>query len=168
MAKGTFRRVGNTAVPAGKEGREALQAIPDGNVFIADFRTARNVRQHDLFWALCDLCAEATDSHKNAVKEWLLAETGFADPLFLPDGSMKIVARSIAFESMEQMEFNQFFRLAVIKVAELLGSATKEVWQRFEDMLDPETRADTRKRFKRMQSPPTVPDDAHTESEDVT
>lgn len=155
--KGVFRRHGNLLVPAGKDGKEAIEAIKEGARVVIDVRASRNPSQHALFWALCDLVAEATDSAKEAVKEWLLEQCGFVDLIFYPDGSMKVRPKSIAWESMEQAEFNSFFRLAVPKIADLLGSAPKEVWKRFEDMLDSDTRAETRKRFKRIASPPTVP-----------
>lgn len=157
MAKGTFKRVGNTAVPVGKEGREALLAIPEGKEFVGEFRTARNPDQHELFWSLCTLVAEATDSSKIAVKEWLLEKCGFVDLVFYPDGSMQVRPKSIAWESMEQQEFNQFFRLAVPKIADLLGNASAEVWQQFEDLLAPDRRAQTMKRFKRTASPSIAP-----------
>lgn len=157
MAKGTFKRIGNSAVPVGKEGREALLAIPEGKEFVGEFRTARNPEQHELFWALCTLVAEATDTAKIAVKDWLLEKTGFVNLVFYPDGSMQVRPKSIAWESMEQAEFNQFFRLAVPKIADLLGNASAEVWQQFEDMLAPDRRAQTMKRFRRTASPSTVP-----------
>lgn len=148
MAKGVFRRVGDTAVPAGRAGRDALLAIPDGKTFVADFKTARNADQHELFWTLAQLGADATDSTKEAVVLWLKHKLNLTDMVFLPDGSMKIVPKSIAWESMEQAEFNSFFQAAVNEIAGLLGSAPKDVLDRFNDLLDPEKRADMRKRLK--------------------
>jgi hypothetical protein len=161
MAKGTFKRIGNSAVPAGKEGQEALSAIADGRTFIADFRTARNPQLHEMFWTACQIVADATDTTKEAVKQWLLEQTGFVDLVFMPDGSMKIVPKSIAWENMEETEFRQFWNLAVPKIADLLGSAPSEVRQRFEDLLDPDTRADMRRPLRK--SPSIAPE----ESEDV-
>lgn len=163
MAKGTFKRVGGHAVPVGKQGREALFAIADGAKFAADFRTARNPLQHDLFWSLCELVADTTDTTKDAVKRWLLVKTGFVDMIFLPDGAMRIDPKSIAWESMEQSEFNSFFRAAVHAIAELLGSAPKEVLDRFNDLLDPETRADMRRRLPKIAAHSIVPDQGEKE-----
>jgi Protein of unknown function (DUF1367) len=164
MAKGAFKRVGNTAIPAGKEGQEALFAIPDGKTFIADFRTARNPQLHEMFWTACQLVADATDTTKEAVKRWLLMKTGFVDLIFYPDGSMEIEPKSIAWENMEETEFRQFFNAAVPKIADLLGSAPKEVIQRFYDLLDPTTRADMRRPL-RKDSPPIAPEEAEQAAE---
>ena len=168
MAKGTFRRVGMTAVPAGDTAREALEAIRDGGLFIADFKGARNPRQHDLFWSLCDLVADHQDSNKYAVEDWLLKKQNLVDIFWHPDGSMHVRAKSLAYESMEQAVFDRFFRIAVEHIGQLLEAAPKDVWQRYVDLLDPETRADMSKRLKRMRSPSIAPEQVtETETEDA-
>lgn len=159
MTKGIFKRVKDHVVPVDKRGREAMFAIPDGAKFMAEFRTARNPEQHALFFTMCDLLAEQTDTTKEAAKRWLLLKTGFTEMIFLPDGSMRIDPKSIAFEQMEQTEFDSFFRAAVRAAGELLHAAPKDVIDRFNDLLDPTTRADMKRRLQRKVSPPIAPAD---------
>lgn len=135
--KGTFRRVGMTAVPAGNEAREALMAIRDGAKFMADFRGARNPEQHELFWTLCTIVGEAVDEPKDNVKRWLLHKLGYVETWFDLDGRMHVETKSIAWESMEQAEFNRFFQAAIPLMAEKLDCAPRHVLDRFNELVDP-------------------------------
>jgi hypothetical protein len=136
MTKGIFRRVGMMLEPADDEAREAVIAIGDGKLCAADVRGSRNPRQHSLFFALCNLVAKADDDTTENVKRWVLHETGHVDAWYdKRKGKMHIEARSIAFDSMPQNEFNQFFQIAVEKLAERLGAAPKDVMDQFNDMV---------------------------------
>lgn len=163
MAKGTFRKVNGLPTPVGKTAREALAAIPEGKVFVGEFRTARNPEQHDLFWALCELAGDATETDKRAISDWLLSKTNTVEMLLHPDGAVQIRPKSIAWESMEQAEFDAFFQRAIPLIADLLQNSPKEVLQVFYDLLDPSTRADTRKRMRKpmrkIESAPLAPAD---------
>ena len=137
-------------------------ATPEGGFVMMESKTARNPEQHDLYWALCDLVAFQTDTTKRAVSDWLLTKTNMVDMLFYPDGEMQLRPKSIAWESMEQTEFDEFFQRAVPLIADLLGSAPKEVLQCFYDLLDKDTRAATIKRLRRalrkVESVPLAPE----------
>ena len=147
--KGEFRKIDDrTLVAVGTEALEALAHVHRGENCMADVRGARNVEQFSLFWALMQLTAEQTNSTKEAVKEWLMVKLNYVDLLFLPDGKTKIKAKSIAFESMEQARFAEFFEVAIPTVAELLDSSPKDVIARFNDMLSPEGRDHYRKIMK--------------------
>lgn len=164
MATGTFRKVNGMAAPVGKTAHEAMSAIPEGKVFVGEFRTARNHEQHDLYWALCEVVADQTDTTKRAASDWLLSKTNTVEMLLHPDGAVQIRPKSIAWESMEQTEFDAFFQRAIPLIADLLRNSPKEVLQVFYDLLDPTTRADTRKRMRKAtrkieSAPPTAPAD---------
>jgi Protein of unknown function (DUF1367) len=139
--KGIWRRIGMTAVPAGNEGREALLSVRDGATFMADTRGARNPDQHELFWTLCTVVADAEDEDKDNIKRWLLWKLNFVDIWFDPQGSMHTETQSIAFESMEQAKFARFMNAAIPLMSERLGAAPREFRARFEELLDPEMRA---------------------------
>jgi hypothetical protein len=140
--RATFRRIGVTAVPLGSRAREALFAIRDGREFMADIRGARNPRQHRLFWALCELCAEAADDTQVSVKKWLMFSLGYVDTWFEPNGRMHLDPKSIAYEAMKQAEFNQMFQAAILKIADRLQAAPKDIINRFNDMVHPSDRYD--------------------------
>jgi hypothetical protein len=137
--KGLFQRIGSTIVPASEDGREALYAIQDGARFVIDIRASRNCRQHALFWALCQVLADNHDVYdtKEKAKRGLLIATGNVVTWMDHLGILHIDPRSIAFENMEQAEFNAFFQLAVAKICEWLGNAPDEIRKRVAEMTDP-------------------------------
>jgi len=162
MAKQPFIRRGRALVPTNQDGRDAVNALDEGQVIMVSLTPARNVKQFQLFWTACQIAAEATDTTKDAVKDWLLMKLGYCEPMFYPDGSMRIVSKSIAWENMPPDEFATFFNAAILKIAELLESSPADVRKRFDDLLDPSTRADMR----RLRSPSLAP--AQQENEAVT
>lgn len=147
--KGIFRKIDDrTIVAVDIEAMEALANVHRGENCIGDIRGARNVEQFHLFWSLVDLVAKATDTPKYGVSDWLKEQTNLADIIFYPTGEMKLKPRSIAFESLPQAEFAAFFNAAVPKIAEQLGAAPADIIKRFEDLLNPDSRAHFRKIMK--------------------
>lgn len=167
--KGVFIRAGLSAKPASPEGMEALLAVRDGAHFMADIRGARNPLQHRLWWALCDLVAEADDDEKTNVKKWLLYKLNFFDVWFDPEGNMHVDLQSIAFESMEQAQFARLMNGAIPLIAARLETSPDDIRKRLDDLLDPEARALFRKYGRRsVKAPPLAPEpeEASTERAD--
>lgn len=135
--KGVFRRSGMTLVPTSDEAKEALLGVKDGSQCVGEIRGARNPEQHKLFWALCQLVAEADNDTKENVKKWLCVKTNNVDVWFEPNGKMHVDPASIAYESLPQAEFNQLFQAAVHVIAERLGCKAADVRRRFEEMIAP-------------------------------
>lgn len=149
MARGRFKRIGKVIVPVNADGREAFAAVKDGDEFDAEFFALKNKEQVNLFFAMRDLVCEAKDSARVPTKEWLLESTGFADPIWYPDGRMKLQARSIA--GMRQVEFDQFFQKAIALIQETLEIADRnDLLKHLFDLLDPTTRAYARKRVAQL------------------
>lgn len=139
--KGEFRKIDDkTLVAIGVPALEALAAVHRGANCMCDIRGARNVEQFNLFWALMGLVGEATDTTKEAVKEWLMKKLGYVDILHLPDGVMQLKAQSVAWEKMEQAKFAEMMNAAIPRIAELLDTAPANVISRFNDLLDPAAR----------------------------
>lgn len=136
MAKGVWRRQGNVAVPVGAASIEFLQGIKDGADFIAETRGARNVRQLNMWWALCLLVAENDRDYdtKESASDGLKLALKHVDTFLDRTGLLHIWPKSIAFESLTQEEFNPLFKAAIDKVAEWLGNTPKEVQDRFNEI----------------------------------
>lgn len=159
--KGVFRKVDDkTLVAASAEAMEALAAVHRGHDCMADVRGARNVEQFNLFWKMMGLVATATDSTKEACKEWLMVKTNYVDLIWLPDGSMHLKPKSVSWEKMEQAKFAEFFNIAIPAISGLLQVAPKDLIAEFESLLNPDERAHYRKIKKLMpvDSPSVVPD----------
>ncbi len=150
--KGQFRKIDDFTLKAvGTPALEALAAIKRGHDCMGDIRGARNVQQHNLFWSLMEVLAEATDTTKEAAKEFVLKRLQYFDYLWLPDGTLHIKVKSIAFEKMEQAKFAELFNAAIPVIADQLGTTRQELVERFNDLLDPESR----KHFRKISSPET-------------
>ena len=159
--KGVFRKIDDrTLAAASAEALEALAAVHRGHDCMADVRGARNVEQFNLFWKLMQVAADATDSTKEACKEWVMKKTNYVDLLWLPDGSILIKAKSISWEKMEQAKFAEFFDIAIPAISGLLQIAPKDLIAEFEGLLNPDERAHYRKfkKLTRVDSPSVIPD----------
>lgn len=133
MAKGVWRREGSHAVPVGDASREFLFAVKDGAEFIAETRGARNVKQLNMWWCLCQMVAENDQCYetKEAASDGLKLALKRVDTFIDRAGKLHIWPKSISFESMTQEEFNPLFKAAVNKVADWLGNSPAEVQKRF-------------------------------------
>ena len=159
--KGVFRKVDDkTLVADSIEAMEALAAVHRGQGCMADVRGARNVDQHRLYWALCTLVAKATDSTKRGVSDFLLIACKEIEHVWWPNGEYQPRPKSLAFESMAQAEFAEFFNLAINQMAHLMGTERKELIARFNDMLDPEARRHFKKILRPVPSPSIQPETA--------
>jgi hypothetical protein len=136
MAKGVWRRQGDVAVPVGNVSREFLMAIKDGAEFIAETRGARNVKQLNMWWALCGLLADNDRDYetKEKASDGLKLALKHVDTFLDRQGKLHIWPKSISFESLTQEEFNPLFNAALHKVAEWLGSAPADVRKRFDEI----------------------------------
>lgn len=137
MAKGIWRRVGNTAVPVGEVSFANLHAFKDGQEFIAETRGARNPKQLALWWVLCRLVADNDNEYDTPEKasEGLKRALHHVDTFLDRDGKLHITTKSINFESMTQEDFNNLFKAAVNQIAEWLGNSPSDVMDRFNDMV---------------------------------
>jgi len=138
MSRYPFRRVGNALVPASREAAEELRGVADGKHLMVTLKAPRNIRQFNLFWALCEIVAEHSEIYdtKEKAKKGLLFATGHVDTWMDVDGRLHLDPKSIAFESMTQSEFATFFEAAVRVVCQWLGTAPADVRNRAGEMID--------------------------------
>ena len=118
---------------------EALLVHQDGKDFIAETHGARNIKQLRMFFALCEILADNDTkcSTKDIAKQNLLWALNYVDLWVDRSNKVHVQTKSIAFESMTQEEFNQFFQRAIELVCQWLGSAPEEIRQRVADITDP-------------------------------
>lgn len=160
MARHPFQRRGHALVPVTQDGRDAVNRIAHGAEVMASIQPARNVRQFRLFWALCEILSDNSSDYdtKEKAKKGLLYATGHVDIWFDHAGAMHIDPRSIAFENMKPDEFDDFFRAAVRKICDWLGTAPDEVIERVNDMVDAPRPASRDRKTKHTRSPSIAPD----------
>lgn len=160
MGKAVFKRRGNSLVAVDAEGLELLAPIRDGREVMVSVKVARNPKHHRLLMAMLGLIvkrAGAFDNHDNALVALKVA-CGLVDPYIdAQSGKTYFVPRSIAFESMSQDKFIDFFDRAVFVITTRWfppGTKEEDVRAELERMAEPNF------------APSIVPDHAERETAD--
>ena len=115
-----MKRKGGALVPADAKSEELLMRVPEGREVMVRTVTARNVKQHRLLWVVAGLVADNSLDYGDAehVVEQIKLSTGHVQrrAFYLPEIEQYVwrtTGASIAFQSMPQEEFNEFFKEAV-------------------------------------------------------
>lgn len=116
------RKVGRSLVPVDDEGFDALAKVKDGRDVTVEFKQSRNTRHHRLVFAIFKFVKMHSDTMADAsieqIKTAIKLATGHVETFVdCQTGKTVCVPRSIAFEAMDQLEFNQFFDAACAVVA---------------------------------------------------
>lgn len=120
--KYTFRRGLNGLNPFGEEAEKLFRTLKVGDVVNLEIRRPRNPLQHRLYWQLCRTVAmnHETLQNEEQVHQVIKLLSGHCDIVKVNDKLVQ-VPRSIAFDRMDQAEFDAFFsRAKDIVVQELL------------------------------------------------
>lgn len=145
MTTFVLTRRGDALVPVDEEDREVVSRLREGEPLRVDIKARRNVRQHRLYWALVRLLQKNTDlwGSEEAASDSLKLAAGHVDQVMNPlTGEIQLKPRSIAFEKMEQAQFNRFFNRVLYIVSErLLGVANDELRGQVFDLVDGPERA---------------------------
>lgn len=114
-----MKRKGMTLVPADARSEDMLRKVPEGRDLMVRTVTARNVKQHRLLWVVAGMVADNSLGFEDAehVVEQLKISTGHVTrrAFYIPDVGFvwRVQGKSIAFQSMTQEEFAEFFSEAV-------------------------------------------------------
>ena len=101
--------------------RRRLETMKPGTVLRMEWVSPRNATHHRKFFALLNLVAENSEVY-NTVEKALVAVkliVGHAEPFIDPvTGELTQLPKSIAYESMGQDEFEQFYNQAIDGIVE--------------------------------------------------
>eukprot|EP01050_Picozoa_sp_SAG11_P002845 SAG11_NODE_148_length_14747_cov_217.933517_22_plen_139_part_00 len=114
MSKIILKKKGLSLSASDENSQEVLQRLPDGFV-VCDLKQPRNLKHHRLFWGLMRKVFENQERYKT-LNEMVIAVkvgVGHCDQYPLKNGNICYIPKSINFESMEQLEFNEFFDRSV-------------------------------------------------------
>ena len=144
MAKIICRKINGHLVPVDDEASDALAKVRDGRDVTVEFKMSRNPRHHRLFFALIQFVRIHSDTMATAtvkqIKTALKLATGHVETFVdCQTGQSVMVPKSIAFESMDQTEFNKFFDDAVSVIATRWmppGSTAEEVRMELLELVD--------------------------------
>ena len=115
MAKMVFRKRLKGFVPADEDAEKFCLRIKHGDQVVMEARRPRNIRHHKKYWALCGIVADNTDYgwSKNHVDYFFKIATGHFEEATDRNGNIHKITHSISFESMDQDEFNDFYKSVI-------------------------------------------------------
>lgn len=107
----------------GYDARDAayLANLEPGECIESDTRKARHPEHHKKFFALFDQAFRSQDKYEKA-KDLMIAlklKAGWYDEHVTADGKLVYVPRSLSWASMDQEEFDKFYREAMVALAEI-------------------------------------------------
>src|SRR5262245_19656301 len=115
--KGLFMADNLRLVPSDDRAMEIMEGLEEGNPKVLVWvHKARYPEHHRLAWAVFQRIADATGQTAENILLWLKLQTGRFDYVQLLDGSVREHPHSIAFESMAQDEFQQFWNDALVVI----------------------------------------------------
>lgn len=122
MTKFVCRKSGRMLSPVDDEGLKALAKLPDGRDVMVEWKRSRNPRHHRLYWAcvkfISEHCAGFEATPLDQIHVLLKVATGLVDTVIDPsNGVAFFTPRSIAFEALDQDEFEVFFNDATAVIA---------------------------------------------------
>ncbi len=104
-----------TFLPAGDTDYEKAAKIPLGEILEIDFKKQRNPDFHRKFFALLELVflhkSEKFDwiVNREQLREQLTLTAGYYETIVDLNGEVSRKMKSISFESMDQVEFEQYY-----------------------------------------------------------
>lgn len=106
-----------------------LAKINEGELVLCDIKRSRNYENHKRFFRFVQLAFDMQDhfSEQEAFRRWLQMEAGYFSTIVSPNGDVKFVADSIAFDRMDEEEFKIMFSAAIDVFLRELGTGLDEV-----------------------------------------
>lgn len=142
--KSILMKRGNSLIPTDDEGSDMLAKIKDGAQVIVEVKRSRNPQHHRLYFALVRLvfanlpeAMAARYPTQDILHNALKVSAGVRTEFTLANGQTGWIPGSIAFEKMDQSEFDAFFDNCVRCVVKyfLPGVTDEQVREQVEQMI---------------------------------
>ena len=115
-------------VPVDDKSVEAIKKVKIGYDIFAEYKPRRSMKFHKKYWALLNAVLINQEHYKTAdnIHEAVKYRAGYYETIFTLGGDKFIKTRSIAFHSMDNMEFEAFYNTAIDVCVELVGDDAVE------------------------------------------
>jgi len=110
-------------IPITDEGVRAVQRIKVGSPVYMTYKPRRNMKFHKKYFALLNQVKLNQEHYKTVdnIHEAVKFRGGYYETIFTLNGDKLIVTKSIAFHSMDNAEFEEFYSVAIDVCLELVG-----------------------------------------------
>jgi hypothetical protein len=120
--------------PVDQESENIIQKWKTGAEYGLEYKLSRNARYHRMIFAIANMAVENApeDSPWNGKPAIMLIkavelDAGFVEPQLKLDGTINMVAKSIAFDQMDQDEFDKLYNPLVKECARILNITEDEL-----------------------------------------
>lgn len=135
-ARGLFTATRDGLLPADARAVTIMQEIGENKRALIHVHTARYPDHHRFAFAVLQKIGDAIGKPVEVVLLWIKHETGRCDYVRMPDGTTVLSPQSIAFESLDQKEFQDFWNDAMVVVKEkMLPHMDDKAYEELRDML---------------------------------
>jgi hypothetical protein len=113
---------------------EKAANIKEGDMVLCEIKKPRNVGHHRKFFTLMNMVFQNQDQYNNQdhLREDLTIEAGFYDIEYNFWGEERKRAKSISFSSMDQTEFQEFYKAFLDAVVRVYGLDNKDLVENIE------------------------------------
>jgi hypothetical protein len=146
-----WQKHGAFIVPANEDAKRMFDAMKQATDYLGEFHGARSLKQLRLYWGLAAMLVEhELFPSRQAASDAIKIGTGHVETLIMPKtGEVFLIPKSIAFESMKQVEFSEFMENAIRMIAtRWLPGAEEELRKQFFDAIDDPARGPGRRVFE--------------------
>ena len=120
--------------PTDEESEKIINKWKVGAEYGLEYKLSRNSQFHRMIFAIANMTVENApeDSPWNGKPSIMLIkavmlDNGFCEPQLKLDGTINMVAKSIAFDQMDQDEFDKLYNPLVKECARILNISENEV-----------------------------------------
>jgi hypothetical protein len=107
----------------GEESLQAINNIKSGDLIIVEYKPSRNYKFHKKLFGLLGVILENQSHYKTVdnILEMVKFKAGYFDTIVTHKGKKHYKTKSIAFENMDEVEFQKFYNSALDVAFELTG-----------------------------------------------
>jgi hypothetical protein len=129
MARLFLKRTLSGFSPADEASLELARKYKLGEVYRADISKPRSYRHHKLAFALLTLAYQNTERWPSfeSFRKAVAFAAGHTEEIMLPDGEVVRIPASLAYDSLDEIEFTKVFGAMMTVCCEILGVTAPEI-----------------------------------------
>jgi len=104
--------------PVGEEGQKIHQGMAYGDTCRIEHIKGRNYDNHSRYFAFIHTVFDMQDHfHDDEImRKWVQMKAGYYDEFITPKGKIVYIAKSIAFDKLDELEFRKLFTKSITAV----------------------------------------------------
>jgi hypothetical protein len=116
------KTLGGALKPIDGAGEEYVKSLGSGEIVLGRFKKARILPHHNKFFGILRMVFNNQEKYlsEEGLRKAITIQAGYVERIDLDGERFSLVPMSIAFEKMDQTEFNKFYDAALLAIPALL------------------------------------------------